>query len=140
MRQQYFKAVAGAGLALAAYSSQAQAATELVFCNSTGSKVFVALATLPDSTKQWTLDAWHTIGAGSCKTVGNVRTGLFYYYAEKEGRKLHWPAAAYVDKNFCVPDTRVHRVMTGATCATGERSLGFRGLTPSAGKYTFTLN
>ena len=140
MCQQYFKALAGAVLALSAYSSGAQAATQLEFCNKTGSKVFVALALLPEATQKWTLNAWHTVNAGSCTNIGNVRTGLFYYYAEKEGRKLHWPAAAYVDKNFCVPDTRVNRVMTGATCATGERSLGFRGLTPNAGKYTFTLN
>lgn len=140
MSQQYSKALAGAVLAIAAYSSSASAATDLSFCNKTGSKVFVAIAHVPETTNKWTLNAWHTVEAGSCKTIGNVRTGLFYYYAEKEGRKLHWPAAAYVDKNFCVPDVRVNREITGASCPLGERTVGFRGLTPSAGKYTFTLN
>lgn len=135
-----FRIALASALAVFALSGQAEAATELVVCNKTGSKVFVALATVPD-TQKWTLDAWHAVDAGSCKTVKHVRTGLFYYFAEKEGRKLHWPASAYVDKNFCVPSSRVHRVLTAAACATGERSLGFRGVTPSsAGKYTITLN
>ncbi len=140
MNRSGFAALCGSVLGLLAATSEAQAVSDVIFCNHTGSKVFIAIAHIPESTKKWTLSTWHANDPGQCNSVGKLRTGLFYYYAEKEGRKLHWPAAAYVDKTFCVPDGKISREMTGGTCATGERNVGFRGLTPSAGKYTFTLN
>jgi uncharacterized membrane protein len=118
----------------------AQAASEITFCNKTGSKVFIAIAYVDQASQKWTLSAWHNAPAGGCTKVGNFRTGLFYYYAEKEGRTLHWPAEANVDKTFCVPAGKVNRVMAGGTCAQGERNVGFRGLVPSEGKYTFNLS
>ncbi len=127
-------------LGLCVASPSAQAASSVVFCNKTGSKVFIAIAFVAQASQKWTLSAWHTAPAGGCTTVGNFRTGLFYYYAEKEGRTLHWPAQANVDKNFCVPAGKVNRVMEGSTCAPGERSVGFRGLVPSEGKFTFNLS
>lgn len=137
----FLSARRGAAFALGVFclSSGASAATNLHVCNETGSKVFFAMADIPDATKKWTLNAWWTVEAGNCRSVANIRTGLFYYYAEKEGRKIHWPAAGYVDKNFCVPGVRVKRELTGAFCAAGERSLGFRGVTSTEGKYTITL-
>ncbi|OYW98840.1 MAG: hypothetical protein B7Z14_13675 [Bosea sp. 32-68-6] len=65
----------------------AQQQSEIVFCNKTGSKIFTALAHVPQATKTWTLTAWQTIPAGGCKSVGRWNTALFYYYAEKEGGK-----------------------------------------------------
>lgn len=127
-------------LGLCGASSSALAASDLVFCNKTGSKVFIAIAYLAQPSQKWTLSAWHSAPAGGCAKVGSFRTGLFYYYAEKEGRKAHWPPPANVDKSFCVPDGKVNRVMTGGTCAPGERNVGFRGLVPSEGKYTFNLS
>lgn len=118
----------------------ALAATEVTFCNKTGSKVFIAVAHVDQASQKWTLSAWHNAAPGGCTKVGTFRTGLFYYYAEKEGRTLHWPAQAYVDKTFCVPDGKVNRVMAGGTCAAGERNVGFRGLVPSEGKFTFNLS
>lgn len=134
-----FVALPCVALALVSVSVRAEAATDLQVCNKTGSKVFVALVTLPDSTKKWTLDAWHAVNAGACRSVATVRTGLFYYFAEKEGRKMYWPAANRSDKNFCLPSARVRRELTAAACASGERSLGFIGTVPSEGKYIINL-
>jgi uncharacterized membrane protein len=137
------RAIGTAGLfalGLCAASAPAQAASDVVFCNKTGSKVFIAIAFVAQASQKWTLSTWHVAPAGGCTTVGNLRTGLFYYYAEKEGRTAHWPAPANVDKSFCVPTGKVNRVMAGSTCEPGERSVGFRGLVPSEGKFTFNLS
>lgn len=130
-------AVMLAGLLIAA--APAHAATEVVFCNKTGSKVFIAIAYFQEATKQWKLSAWFNAGAGSCKSIGSLRTGLFYYFAEKEGRKFHWPAASYVDKTFCVPTSKVLRTLNGGTCGAGERNLGFRGTSAEGPRYTVNL-
>lgn len=139
MSRHLFRLSAGALLGACLFSTTASAQTELIFCNKTGSKVFAAIVHLPETTKQWTLNAWYTVEPGSCRPAGKVRAGLFYYYAEKEGRKLHWPNAAQTDKTFCVPSTKIERVVAGGTCVIGERSVGFRGTTPNAGKFTINL-
>ncbi len=104
-----------------------------------GSKIFTALAHVPQTTKKWTLTAWQTIPAGGCKSVARWNTALFYYYAEKEGRTYHWPGKSGVDKTFCVPSRAITREIVGGTCAAGERSVGFKGTVPNAGKYTINL-
>ena len=117
----------------------AQQQSEIVFCNKTGSKIFTALANVPQTTKKWTLTAWQTIPAGSCKSVARLNTALFYYYAEKEGRTYHWPGQSGVDKTFCVPSRAITREIVGGTCPAGERSVGFKGTVPNPGKYTINL-
>lgn len=129
-----------AAAAFLASAGTALADSNISFCNKTGSTVFTALAYVPPSTQKWTLAAWQTIPAGACKSVATLRTGLFYYYAEKEGRKFNWPARAGVDKTFCVPSRAVTRVLEGRTCLPGERNLGFKGTVPAAGSYTINLN
>lgn len=119
--------------------SAAQANTEVMFCNKTGAKVFIAVAHFPERMQKWMMTAWHTANPGQCKSIGKLRTGLFYYYAEKEGRGYHWPARAGVDKTYCVPNQKVERVMMPGTCAPGERNLGFKGAVPGPGKYTVNL-
>lgn len=113
--------------------------TEIVFCNKTGSKIFTALAHVPPNTGKWTLTAWQTLPAGGCKSVARWNTGLFYYYAEKEGRTFHWPGQAGVDKTFCVPSRAITREIVGGTCPAGERNVGFKGTVPNPGKYTINL-
>ncbi len=128
-------AMAMIGTPVAAQQQQ----TEIVFCNKTGSKIFTALANVPQTTKKWTLTAWQTIPAGSCKSVARLNTALFYYYAEKEGRTYHWPGQSGVDKTFCVPSRAITREIVGGTCPAGERSVGFKGTVPNPGKYTINL-
>lgn len=130
-----FAAVMSVGTPVLAQQQQ----TEIVFCNKTGSKIFTALAHVPQTTGKWTLTAWQTIPAGSCKSVARWNTALFYYYAEKEGRTFHWPGQSGVDKTFCVPSRAITREIVGGTCPSGERSVGFKGTVPNAGKYTINL-
>jgi uncharacterized membrane protein len=114
-------------------------ATELVFCNKTGSKVNVAVAYIDAKTNKWMMGAWYARNPGECKSHGTIKTGLFYYYAEKIGVDYHWPAKSGVDKVYCVP-TRGVREMATSSCGTGERRLGFKGTVGGAGKYTVNLS
>ena len=134
--------MAGAALLAAGLgdAGAAQAATDLTVCNDTGSKVFVAIVHFREDTKVWILSAWHTADPGQCRSVGRYRTGLTYYFAEKEGRAFHWPAKTLVDRTYCVPNAKVERTLvSGATCATGERAVGFQGFTPRAATHTIRL-
>ena len=138
-RQALFAAsIAVAGLGLA--PSSARADTDLVFCNKTGSKIYIAVAYVDAASNKWILSAWLPRNPGECSSSGRVKTGLFYYFAEKEGRKTSWPSADSVDKHFCVPATRIKREMANSSCATGERNLGFRGRVTESAKYTFTFS
>ena len=91
-------------------------------------------------TGRWMLSAWHTRNPGACESFGAVKTGLFYYFAEKEGRTASWPARQFVEKNYCVPGVRVRREMLNSGCTQGERSLGFRGRVAEGQRYTFSFN
>lgn len=126
--------------ALVMSPSQARADTNLVFCNKSGSDVDIALVYYEPKTAKWILSAWHKAPPGNCKPVGRYRSGLIYYYAEKAGGQLHWPAKANVDKTFCVPRTRIERTILGGTCAAGERSVGFHGIDATGPTYTYNLN
>lgn len=126
--------------AQAANTAPAQAFTDLVFCNNTSSKIYLALVYYETRTKKWMLTAWFPRNPGECKSGGKFRSGLTYYYAHNERRTTHWPAAAKVDKTFCVPQTRIERVQLGGTCATGERNVGFHGINATGASYKFTLN
>lgn len=132
-----FAALAG-GLALS--PSAALADTNLTFCNKSGSNVDIALVYYEPKTSKWILSAWRTAPAGNCKSVGKYRSGLIYYYAEKVGGQVHWPAKANVDKTFCVPRTKIERTILGGTCAPGERSVGFHGIDATGATYTYNLN
>ncbi|MGL4729614.1 MAG: DUF1036 domain-containing protein [Bosea sp. (in: a-proteobacteria)] len=121
-------------------AAPASAATELTLCNKSGAKIFIALVYYDEATKKWMLSAWQNRTPGQCKSVGKMHSGPTYYYAEKEGRKGHWPAQNAVEKTYCVPSGAVKRPMTGAACAQGERSLGFRAMSLSGAKYTFNFN
>jgi hypothetical protein len=126
--------------AQASNTAPAQAFTDLVFCNNTGSKVYIALVYYETRTQKWMLTAWFPRNPGECKSGGRFRSGLTYYYAHNEGRTVHWPAAAKVDKTFCVPPTRIERVQLGGACASGERNVGFHGINATGASYKFTLN
>lgn len=139
LSRNYYTSISAAIVCVLAGATSAQADTEVTFCNKTGSKVTAAIGYLSQADQKWTLSAWYAVPAGGCKSVGKLRTGLFYYYAEKEGRKFHWPAASGVDKDFCVPDTSIKRVMVGGACSGQERKLGFKGTVPNEGRYTVNL-
>lgn len=119
----------------------AQAAkTDLTFCNKTGAKIFIAVVYQDPTNGKWILSAWSNRDPGKCESFGAVKSGLFYYFAEKEGRQSHWPSADSVEKTYCVPAERVKREMAGSACTPGERSLGFKGRVTDPGKYTFTFS
>ncbi len=132
-------AACGIAFGLMTNPSAARADTDLIFCNKTGSKIQIAVAYVNAKTNKWIMSAWHSRNPGECKSHGNVKTGLFYYYGEKVGANFHWPAKAYVDKSFCVPKQGV-REMANSACGQGERNLGFQGKVATAGKYTFSFN
>ncbi len=135
-----FGAAAIIGAGLASVPGSASANTDLVFCNNTGAKTFIALVYYETRTSKWMLSAWHARNPGECRSIGTYRTGIIYYFAEKEGRTASWPAKANVEKTFCVPATRIERVQLGGNCASGERLLGFRGINATGAKFTFNLN
>jgi uncharacterized membrane protein len=132
-------AALGVTLGLMASSTVAMANTNLIFCNKTGSKVQVAVAWVDVRTNKWMMGSWYTRNPGECKSHGTVKTGLFYYYAEKVGQNFYWPAKANVDKTYCVPNRGV-REMANSSCGQGERRLGFQGRVAGAGKYTMNFN
>lgn len=126
------------GALLAATPAAAQATTDLVFCNKTGAKAMIALVYMDAKSGQWTLTAWKAREPGQCGSVGAVKTGLFYFYAEKAGIDFQWPAKSQAEKTFCVPRAAVTRP-TSSACGTDDRKLGFRGLTAEGAKYTINL-
>lgn len=128
------------GLGTAQAQPAARAFTNLTFCNNTGSKVFIALVYYETRTSKWMLRAWNTRNPGECKSAGSFRSGITYYYAEKEGRRAFWPARAQIDKTFCVPPGRVERAQLGGTCAVGERNVGFHGINATGANFRFNLN
>lgn len=134
--------LAAAVLLLTGHVSTAQAeVTDLWFCNNTGSDVYIAMAYWHYNNNQWQLYAWQKQYPGQCKSIGGVGSGLVYYYAEKEGRRYHWPADAYVDRRYCVPDYGVNRYLRGGgTCPRDERLLGFYGQSVSGSSFTINLN
>jgi len=120
--------------------AQAEGATDVTFCNNTGSNVFIAMAYWHTKNKRWQMYAWQKQGPGKCKSIGSVGSGLIYYFAEKEGRKFHWPAEGYVDRRYCVPNFGVNRAMHSRTCPSDERLLGFHGTKVSGSSFTVNLN
>jgi uncharacterized membrane protein len=130
----------GKASAQAANTAPAQAYTDLIFCNNTAKKVYIAIVYYEVRTQKWMQAAWYNRNPGECKSNGKYRSGLTYYHAYNEGRTSTWPAAAKVDKTFCVPAGRVERVQLGGTCATGERNVGFHGINATGASYKFTLN
>lgn len=131
----------GVGLlvTLAPLPVAAQAESNLVFCNKSSGAVEIALVYVEPKTSKLTLAAWRTAAPGSCIQSGKYRAGKVYYYAEKAGGQVHWPAKAAAEKTFCVPKTRVERVVLGDSCAQGERSVGFQGIDVKGATFTFNL-
>lgn len=117
----------------------AQAESNLVFCNKSNGSVEIALVYLEPKTSKWTLAAWRTAAAGSCLQAGKYRVGKVYYYAEKAGGQVHWPAKSAAEKTFCVPKTKIERTVLGDTCAQGERTVGFQGIDVKGATFTFNL-
>jgi uncharacterized membrane protein len=126
-------------VALSAGPAAAQAESNLVFCNKSSGAVEIALVYLEPKTSKWTLAAWRSAAAGSCLPAGKYRAGKVYYYAEKAGGQVHWPAKAAAEKTFCVPKTKIERTVMGDTCAQGERSVGFQGIDVKGATFTFNL-
>ena len=60
------------GLASLAAPSDARADTNLVLCNKTGAKIYVAIAYQDAQTGRWIMSAWHTRNPGGCESFGNV--------------------------------------------------------------------
>ena len=56
--------------AFCASAAPASAATDLVFCNKTGAKIFIATVYQDAQTGRWMLSAWHTRNPGSCESFG----------------------------------------------------------------------
>ncbi len=133
-------ALAVCSAAVFSMPSEARADTNLILCNKTGAKIFIALVHQDVQTGRWILSAWQNREPGACQSYGMVKSGLFYYYAEKEGRTSFWPSRDSVEKTYCVPQTRVRREMANSGCAPGERSLGFRGRVMDPGTYTFSFS
>ena len=118
----------------------AQSTTDVWFCNNTGSDVFIAMVYWHYQNNRWQLYAWQRQNPGSCDSIGSVGSGMIYYFAEKEGRKFHWPAEAYVDKRYCVPNYAVNRPMNGGNCPSVERLVGFVGQSVNGSSFTINLN
>lgn len=123
---------------------QAQAAstrTEIVLCNNTNTKIYIALVYYQSETKKWTLSAWHARNPRECKSNGRYSRGKIYYFAENEGKRVHWPAKASVERSFCVPQKRIERtVFGGGQCDGDERLLGFRPFEAAGERFTFNFN
>lgn len=134
-----------AGLSLSAPAAQAQpasntAVTNVTFCNNTGAKVYIALVFYDPAKQKWMLSAWKTREAGQCASAGRYRSGIIYYFAEKEGGREYWPSKPRVEKTFCVPRQAVERPQVGGNCPPGERLLGFRGFNATGAAHRFNLN
>ncbi len=122
-------------------SSQSGGKTDLIFCNNTGTKLFTAIVYYEPGTKRWMLSAWGSRNPGECKSAGTFQAGLVYYFAENEGRRLHWPAKANKERDYCVPSQAVMRaIMPGQSCAQGERLVGFRSINLKGPKHTMNFN
>ena len=102
-RQALFAAsIAVAGLGLA--PSSARADTDLVFCNKTGSKIYIAVAYVDAASNKWILSAWLPRNPGECSSSGRVKTGLFYYSRKKKAVKLPGRArTALISISACPP-------------------------------------
>jgi hypothetical protein len=133
-----FAPVMGAGQAHA--QAQNSGTTNVTFCNNTGAKIFIALVYYEARTSRWMLSAWKTRNPGQCASSGSYRSGIIYYFAEKEGGREYWPAKARVEKTFCVPRQAVERVQLGGNCAAGERLLGFRGFNATTANFKFNFD
>lgn len=138
-------AAALASCFLGAQHVQAQAAaaarTDVVLCNNTSAKIYIALVYYQAETKKWTLSAWHARNPRECKSNGRYSRGKIYYFAENEGKRAHWPAKASVERTFCVPQKRIERtVFGGGQCDGDERLLGFRPFDASGERFTFNFN
>lgn len=127
-------------LAQASNTAPAQAYTDLVFCNNTAKKVYIALVYYEVRTQKWMQAAWYTRNPGECKSNGKYRSGVTYYHAYNEGRTSTWPSKANIQKTFCVPPGRMERVQLGGACAAGEQNVGFYGINATGASYKFTLN
>lgn len=127
-------------IGLSSKGARAQSTTEIVFCNNTGSDVFIAMAYWHFEYRDWYMYAWQKQYPGECRSIGSVGSGLVYYFAEKDGRRYRWPADAYVDRKYCVPDYGVNRRMFSGNCPRDERLLGFRGVKVNGGRFTINLD
>jgi len=132
-----FLPIMGAGLAHA--QAQSGARTNVTLCNNTGATIYIALVYQEARTSRWMLSAWKPRNPGQCASSGSYRSGIIYYFAEKEGGREFWPAKARVEKTFCVPRQAVERVQTGGNCAPGERLLGFRGFNATTASFKFNF-
>jgi hypothetical protein len=126
--------------AQAAKPATAEAFTNLIFCNKSTQKIYLALVYLETRTQKWMLTAWLARNPGECKSAGKFRSGVTYYYARNEAQTMFWPATAKVDKTFCVPPAQIERVQLGGTCAAGEKNVGFHGINATGATFTFNLN
>lgn len=120
--------------------AQNSGTTNVTFCNNTGAKIYIAMVYYEARTSRWMLSAWKTRNPGQCASSGSYRSGIIYYFAEKEGGREYWPAKARVEKTFCVPRQAVERVQLGGNCAPGERLLGFRGFNATTANFKFSFD
>lgn len=130
----------GGANAQASNTAPAQAYTDLIFCNKSPKKVYIALVYYEVRTQKWMQAAWYSRNPGECKSNGKYRSGVTYYHAYNEGRTSTWPSAKNVQKTFCVPPGRTERVQLGGACPAGEKNVGFYGINATGATYTFTLN
>ncbi len=109
----------------------AHADTNLVFCNNTGARVYVALIYYQPATQKWVLSAWQPRQPGHGKSTGTYRSGLLYYFAEKEELPEDYSTLADVSDlidSFSYPslddwraDTQANRIDRAIKCSSSSR-------------------
>jgi len=127
-------------LAMGAKGAQAQTYTDVIFCNNTGSDVYIAFVYYNESNQRWQMFAYELRPAGVCDSIAKLSPGLIYYHAFNESRRLYWPNDAHVDKEYCLPNTAVDRPMYSGTCIDGEELAGFQGIKIDGPSHTINID
>lgn len=109
-------------------------------CNRTSYKVAVAIVApqKPDSTAAMHVRGWSLIEASGCRPIGVFPRGKIYVVAQAAEKREGWYGN---DQKFCVsyPGPFDQEAAAGP-CQSSGRALGFREITVSDSKYTWSIN